>query len=194
MPGPPCTTSTPAGVGADDPVLLGLDGADDVGHPAGARGVQRGEQHRLAGQAGPLGDVGIVEVEGLVGDADDRAAAGADVPASPDAEVVQRGRGVERLGRGRPPVDEQRLLVAVLGLQPDPADVARHLGVAPVEPAEAQPALGGVEGDQPLGVELHGRLALADGLRVVRGARQGVVEAGDRPARTSSSRRCSPVT
>ena len=141
--------------------------------------VQRGQQHRLAGQAGPLGDVGIVEVEGLVGDADDGAAAGADVPAAADAEVVQRGRGVERLGRRGAPVDQQRLLAAVLGLQPDPADVARDVGVAAVEPAEAEPALGGVEGDQPLGVELHGRLALADGLRVVRDAGQGVVEAAD---------------
>ena len=114
-----------AGVGADDPVLLGLDGADDVGHPAGAGGVQRGQQHRLAGQAGPLRDVRIVEVEGLVGDADDGAPAGADVPAAADAEVVQRGRGVEGLGGRGAPVDQQRLLVAVLGLQPDPADVAR---------------------------------------------------------------------
>ena len=109
----------------------------------------------------------------------DRPAAGADVPPAPHAEVVQRGGGVERLGRRGPPVDQQRLLGAVLGRQPDPADVARHVGVVAVQPAEAEPALGGVERDQPLGVQLDGGLALADGLRVVRDDGQRFLEPAD---------------
>ena len=168
-----------AGVGPDDAVLLGLDGADDVGHPAGARGVQRGQQHRLTRQAGALGDGGVVEVQGLVGDGHHRPAAGADVPPPPDAEVVQRGRGVEGLGRRRPPVDQQRLLGAVLGGQPDPAHVARHHGVVAVQSAEAEPAVGGVERHQALGVQLDGGLALAHGLRVVGPQGEHLLEPAD---------------
>ena len=37
-------------VGADDPVLLGLDGLDDVAHPAGAAGGQRRQQRGLVRQ------------------------------------------------------------------------------------------------------------------------------------------------
>ena len=45
--------------GADDAVLLGLDGLHDVAHPAGAGGVERGEQHRVAA-SGPRTRCGLV--------------------------------------------------------------------------------------------------------------------------------------
>ncbi len=66
-----------AQVGADHDVLLGLDGLDDVAHPAGAAGRDRGEQRRLAGEAVASGAArlaaGGVEVEHLVVEPDDGA-------------------------------------------------------------------------------------------------------------------------
>jgi hypothetical protein len=101
------------------------------------------------------------------------------VPAAADALVVQRRRRVEGLGGRRPPVDQQRFLPPVLRGQPDAADVPGDVGVAAVQPAEAEAGVRGVEGDQPLGVELDGGLALADGLRVVRRAGQRLVQPVD---------------
>ena len=78
-------------------------------------------------------------------------------PAAYDVVRLGRGRLVEHGGRGRPPVDQQR--VAVVVAQADPADVAR-LGVelgAQVEAAEDQALVGGVELGDPLrGLEDHG--------------------------------------
>jgi hypothetical protein len=116
---------------------------------------------------------------GSVRDRHDGPPAGPDVPAAPDPEIVQGGGRVEGLGCGRAPVDEQRLVAAVLGRESDPAHVARHVDVVPVQPAEAQTALGRVEGHQPQGVQLHLGLPLTDGLRVVRHRGQLFVEPVD---------------
>ena len=62
----------PGQPGADDRVLLGLDGGDDLRHPAGAVGRQRREQGRLADQVRPLVAVQRGQVEEVVVDADDR--------------------------------------------------------------------------------------------------------------------------
>ena len=83
-------------VAADDPVLLGLDGRDDVAHPAGAVRADGREQGPLAGQRAALVVVERVEVERLVLDPDDAAAAGGQVPAAYDATRRGRGRLVER--------------------------------------------------------------------------------------------------
>ena len=78
-------------------------------------------------------------------------------PAPDDVLRVGGGGLVEHRGRGRPPVDQQRVVVVVA--QADPADVARvgvELG-AQVEAAEDQPLVGGVELGDPLrGLEDHG--------------------------------------
>ncbi len=71
--------------GADHVVLLGLDGRDDVGHPAGPGGAEGGQQRRLAGRSGVPGGVRIGEVEHLVVDPGHLAQPGADVPAPADA-------------------------------------------------------------------------------------------------------------
>ena len=62
-------------VGADHPVLLGLDGRDDVGHPAGARRGDRRDQRGLAGKRAPVFVGQLVQVEYLVVDAGNDAAA-----------------------------------------------------------------------------------------------------------------------
>ena len=46
--GPALDHEGPGDGGPDDPVLLGLDGADDVGHAAGALGVQGSQQGAFA--------------------------------------------------------------------------------------------------------------------------------------------------
>ena len=47
--------------GADDDVLLGLDGGDDLAHRAGPGGADLG-QHRIGDAAGAVVGVGVVEV------------------------------------------------------------------------------------------------------------------------------------
>jgi hypothetical protein len=149
----------------DDRVLLGLDRGDDVAHPAGAPRVDGGEQGGLAGQPAGLGDRGgVVEVQHLVVDGGDLAAAGAQVAPAPDALRRCGGGRVERPGRGRPPVHQQRLVLVVLVEQPQPPDVAA-LAVLHVEPAEGEPVLRGPQRGEPVGVHGGSGVALGEGLR-----------------------------
>jgi hypothetical protein len=72
----------PAHGGADDAVLFGLNGGDDVGHLAGAFGTQRREQGTFTGQCSglrSLGDLGCLEIEHFVLKADDGAKVQGDV-------------------------------------------------------------------------------------------------------------------
>ena len=96
-------------------------------------------------------------VEQLVLDPDDLRAQAAQHPTAYDAVRLGRRGLVEDRGRGRAPVDQQR--VTVLVAQADPADVARLRVqvVAEVEAAEDQPLVRGVELRDPLGgLEHHG--------------------------------------
>jgi hypothetical protein len=148
---------------ADHPVLLGLDRADDVAHLAGAGGVQRHHQRALAGHHRPVPlRVVRVEVEHLVLDAGDLPVLGGQLPAPDDPVRLHRGGPVERLGRRRPPVDQQ-LPVLVVG-QPDPADVPA-LATEQVQPAEAEPLLDRTQLGQPGGVQGHEGVPLAAGRR-----------------------------
>ncbi len=58
-PGPALDDEHAVHPGPDDPVLLGLDGRDDVAHAPGAPGAQRGEQRGLAGESAALGAVAV---------------------------------------------------------------------------------------------------------------------------------------
>ena len=118
---------------ADDVVLLRLDRADDVAHGAGAAALQRRQQRALAGERRLVGQV--VEVEELVLHPDDAAPVGDEVAAPGQPHRVAAGRPVERLGDGRAPVDDQRLLVDVgHGQATDVEALARRA----VDPPEAQ--------------------------------------------------------
>ncbi len=150
-------------VGADDLVLLGLDGGDDVAHPPGAVGVERGQQGGLAGQPAPrvAGPVPVhrARVEHLVVDAGDGAPAGPDVPAA--AHPVRGGGGghVERGGGRGAPVHQQWPVLVGRVEQADATDVAA-LSVRQVEAPETQSVLGRVELRDPVGVQCHGRVPL----------------------------------
>ncbi|CAM5729371.1 hypothetical protein SHIRM173S_05671 [Streptomyces hirsutus] len=109
--------------GADDAVLVGLDGADDVAHAAGARGVERGEQHGVAGRVLVAGAGLVAEVEDLVVQGGDRAPLGGDVPAAPQSHRGVAGGQVEGAGDVCAPVDEDGGALRVVGAQSDAADV-----------------------------------------------------------------------
>src|SRR5215813_14785834 len=70
----------PAVWGTDDPVLLGLDGGHDVGHLAGAAGIQRGQERCFTRYAVTSGAVPRAEFENLVVDLHHFPVAGSDVP------------------------------------------------------------------------------------------------------------------
>ena len=114
----------------DDLVLLPLDGGDDVGHPAGARPLQGGQQGALADQdeVVPVGSA----VRQLVVEAGEPAAPQDEVAPADQAHRRAGGRPVERLGGRRPPVDDQRLVVLVGDRHP--ADVVALAAVASVRP------------------------------------------------------------
>ena len=115
--------------GADDQVLLGLDGGDDVAHGVAAGLAERGHQGAVADD----GQLVAVEVRRQLGahqvvlDAQDAAALGADDATPDDTAGVDRGGAVEG-GRGRgPPVDDQRRVVLV-----EDADAADVQGLGDV--------------------------------------------------------------
>ena len=154
----------PGQPGPDHLVLLGLDGLDDVAHPPGPAGGQRGQQRRLAGDVLAAAARAGRQVEHLVVDPGQLAALGPQVPPPGHPLRGHRGGEVERPGRGRPPVDQQRVLIAVLGEQPDPADVARIVR-GEIEPAETESVLHRIHLGQLFGVETARRLPLGPALR-----------------------------
>jgi hypothetical protein len=171
-------------VRADDAVLLGLDGGDDVAHAAGPARAQGGEQRRLAVESLPLGVAERVEVQHVVVDVDDHARPGPQVAAAHDPAWRGRRRPVERLRRRGAPVDQQRLAVVVQ--QPDPSDVEAG-AVGHVQPAEAQPVLGRRQLREPVGVPGHERVAVQACLQVAAAVRP------QRPLQLPAGVRAQPV-
>ena len=160
--------------GADDAVLLGLDGLHDVAHAAGAGGVEGGQQDGVAGGVLVSGAGLVAEVEDLVVQGGDAAAVGGEVPAAAQAHRGVAGGEVEGAGDVGAPVDQDRGAFGVVLPQPDPADVV-DAAVGEVEPAEAERAVDGVQrgqqpralGDEdvPLQAGLHGGVALGERVR-----------------------------
>ena len=95
---------TPVG-GADDPVLLGLNGRDDVSHASVAGLAQRVHEGSLALQLQPRGARRVQEFVFQPGHA---ALAGGDVAAPNDPVRLCRRRLVEGPRGGSAPVHEQR--------------------------------------------------------------------------------------
>ena len=134
-------------VGADHPVLLGLDGRDHVGHAPGARAAHRGDERRLAGQRAPVLVRQLVQVEDLVVDAGDLSASRINVAAADKADRIARRRGIKGPRGGRAPVNKLQLVIVVA--QADSADV-KSIPLFVVGAAETQAALGQVELRQAL--------------------------------------------
>ena len=89
-------------VGANNAILLGLDGCHDIGHLAGALGVQRCEQRAFAGQSAVrrrLPDLVGAHIEHLVFNADHFTEAECDMAAHYDIAMIGRRRFVERTCR-----------------------------------------------------------------------------------------------
>ncbi len=156
----------PRPLGPDDPVLLGLDGFDDVAHPTRPRGVQCGQQSRLAGQTGAAecGQGRIVGLESgdvqiFVGDGLDDPPADPQVAPAPHAERCGRCRHVERPGRWGAPVHQQLFPHITFREDAHPADV-HVLTVGSVQPAETQLVLRDIEIDERLTVSGVGDIAL----------------------------------
>jgi hypothetical protein len=156
-------------VGADDPVLFGLDRGHDVGHPARALAGEGGEQRGLALQGVRLLDEQL-GVEDLVVDACDRAAL-CDEVAPCSCPQRSGGGGLVEGGRLRhAPVEEDGLQLLVA--QPDAPDVAqrrpvfRVVGVDEFEPAEGQPVIDLVELGDPVLVKARIRIAFRTALVV----------------------------
>ena len=135
--GPPGDLGDAAGGGADGLVLVPLDRRDDVAHLAAAAAGEGRDQRAVADHDDVVGRLRHHEV---VLDADDGRTLAPQHAATKHPHGVDRGGPVERGGRGRAPVDDERFVVVVAHAEPaDVADLAlgrRRLLVAEVEAAE----------------------------------------------------------
>ena len=153
-------------LGRDQPVLVRLDGGDDVAHPHVAAALELLEQ-----EVGDARALDRAAVERFVGDVGEVSALGAE--AAPLLHAVRRlgRRGVERPRRGRLPVDDERLVLVVV--HPAAADVERPRRPVERQSAEDEPALGVLERPHPaLRPRLHVEGGPFRGHRVL-GARDG---------------------
>ena len=153
-------------LGPDRLVLLDLDRGDDVGHAPGAGPVDRREQRALAHDREP-GRARGLRVEHLVVETDQVAPVArprVEVAAPHHAERGDGRRPVERLGDGRPPVDDERRLLLVE--DGDAPDVEAGVAVVTphVEAPEAERGVADVEGGQPAPGQRVGGVPLEPGL------------------------------
>ncbi len=109
------------GVGADDVVLLGLDGGHDVPHRAGPRPLDLGDQQlarcAVRGVAG-TGACFTVRREPLVLVGGERSPGEAEPPPPREAHRVGLAGPVEGPRHGRPPVEDDRRAVRVVHVAP----------------------------------------------------------------------------
>jgi hypothetical protein len=118
--------------GADDLVLVGLDGRDDVAHRAGARALD------LLGEEPALLEVAAL-VEPLVFVGGQVAAVIAEPAAAGDVHRVRGAGLIERPGDRSPPVDHQRAAAVVVDVPaPDVDDAGQVVVRGAVETAEEQ--------------------------------------------------------
>ena len=116
-------------VGADDHVLLGLDGGDDVAHRPHARALDLLLEDRGVGRFGAGREVLVLERR-------QRPVLEAEPAPQLDAHRVGPGRPVERQADRRAPVDHHRVAVLVADVPPADVEVSDPVGV--VESPEEQ--------------------------------------------------------
>ncbi len=122
--------------GADDLVLLGLDGGDDVEHLARAGPLELGEQCIPAPEASG-GRLLAAATEQVVCHGDDLAAVHHDLAAPGQPESVPGARPVEGHRHGRPPVHDHGIGPCVLDVAP--ADVPGGTSLLVDTPEEERP-------------------------------------------------------
>ena len=168
---------------ADDLVLLALDRGDDVSERPGAPTLERGEQRRVAAQAGSVGAFGpgrarrSVEAfvvaepevslpEEFVLEPQQLATLDREVPPPKQPHRAPARGTVERLGHGRAPIDDHRL--AVLVGDSEPADVEALDGVGrlggTVDTTEHERRVAEVEISEPFEQGLVEGVSLEPGL------------------------------
>ena len=99
--------------GADDLVLLGLDGGDDVEHLAGAGPLELGQQGIAPAQPGGPG-IAVGAVEEVVGHRHHRVAVDHDLAPPGQPQGILRAGPVEGDGHRGPPVDDDGVGTGVL--------------------------------------------------------------------------------
>ncbi|MGN7157481.1 hypothetical protein ACTHRK_15435 [Dietzia cercidiphylli] len=143
------------GVGADDRVLVGLDGGQHVVHPAGPHPAEARDERRLVVRGGAGAHL-VVVVKNLVPVVDDAPARPPVPPPVRHAHRPGERRGEERLGGRRAPVHQQGGAGRVD--QPDAAHVDRigAPGEGDVPDAQVQPEgpQGGEFGDEAADVRI----------------------------------------
>src|SRR5690606_31326589 len=135
----------PVEVGADDVVLVGLDGRDDVAHGAGA-----GPLDLLGEDLRGVRALAVRPVERFVLVGGQLAALVAEAAAQPYAHRVGGARLVERAGDGRAPVDDEG--TAVLVMHVASADVQAWRQVIVVGPFAVSVAVETAEEQRGVGV------------------------------------------
>ena len=125
LPGPRTTVDDerPAGTGADDGVLVGLDGAEHISHAGRAAATQARDEGGLVVERGVA--LEPVRAEDLVPVIADPTAGPAVPPPARQPHRVGVGRREERLGRGGAPVDQEPTTRAIC--EAEPSDI-RGLG------------------------------------------------------------------
>ncbi len=141
--GPPADDRETLVGGADGLVLLSLNGGDDIAHGSASRPGERRHQSALP-QNGEVGlDGGVQQV---IFQPNDLVVTAAQHPTSDHMHGSGLGGAIEGLCRGRPPVDDERLVFLVS--HPEPPDIA-GLGKGQIKTAEHQALMFGVENSQP---------------------------------------------
>ncbi len=159
-----------AGPGADDGVLVGLDGGEHVAHPGGPVAAQAGDERGLVVERRVSFErVGAEHLVPVVADP----AAGPAVPATArETQRVGVGRREERLGGGGAPVEQQPAAGAVGEAEASHVHGFAAVGGddAPQAQVQAEAAQGAQAGGQAvdLGVPVHGLPADAAGRPALR--------------------------
>lgn len=161
--------------GADDAVLLRLDGPHDVAHAAGAGGVHGGEQHRIAARVLETGALAVLDVEDLVVQLGDDAAVGGDVSAPAQTHRHVTGGEIEGAGDRRTPVDQKGRMRGVVLADSDTADMVRG-AVGEIDAAETQRAVHRIQSGQQTRAFGDEHVAFETGLQSGPDRRQRVLD------------------
>ena len=136
---------------ADDLVLLGLNGGNDVEHLAGTGPLELGQEGVPAPEPGCAGIAPRI-AEQVVSNGDDRTSVDHDLAPAGQSESVLAAGPVEGNGDGSPPVDDDRVRAGVFDVTP--ADAPGRAVLLVDAPEEQGPRAVGQQG-HPSGQSSH---------------------------------------